>query len=53
MKNDPKNPLTITITGICTIAGDAWEKLMILLIAGRISETPPPARNLKVPGSNR
>ena len=48
MNNNQKKPLTITVTGIFTIAGEDWEKLIQQsLVAGRTSETLPPARNLK------
>ena len=48
MNNDQEKPFTVTITGIITIAGDDWEKLMELL-TGRTSKSVPSAQNLKVP----
>ena len=50
MNNDPKKPLSISITGVLTIAHEEWERLMKQFpIASRTSETPPQARSLKVP----
>jgi excisionase family DNA binding protein len=48
MNNDQEKPFTVTITGMITIAGDDWEKLMDLRTS-RTPETPPQARNPKVP----
>ena len=49
MNNNQKKPFTVTITGMITIAGDDWEKLMNLLVTSRTSETVPQVRNPKVP----
>ena len=50
MNDNPKKPLTITLTGMFTFAQDEWEQLMRqFLVASRISDTPPLARGPQLP----
>jgi predicted DNA-binding transcriptional regulator AlpA len=49
MNNIPKKPLTITVTGIITIAQDEVEQLMQqFFVASRTWDAPPLTRSLKV-----